>query len=52
MASACSVRRGGQRSYTEVTVTKRRLKIAYRDEEGAPLIDVDGTPCGPYVLKR
>jgi phosphodiesterase/alkaline phosphatase D-like protein len=38
-------------SYAEVTVTKGRLRIDYRNQDGGPLLDADGTtPCGPYVL--
>jgi hypothetical protein len=40
-------------SYVEVTVTSDRLKLDYRNENGGPLLDVDGTTrCGPYVLTR
>jgi phosphodiesterase/alkaline phosphatase D-like protein len=46
---ACA--QGNANSYVEVTVTKGRLRIDYRNQDGGPLLDVDGTtPCGPYVL--
>jgi len=46
---ACA--QGNANSYVEVTVTKGRLKIEYRNQDGGPLLDVDGTtPCGPYAL--
>jgi phosphodiesterase/alkaline phosphatase D-like protein len=46
---ACA--QGDSNSYVEVTVRADRLKLAYRDEKGRPLLDVGGTSrCGPYVL--
>ena len=46
---ACA--QGGQNSYGEVTVRKGSLKVAYKDENGDAVNDVNGTtPCGPYVL--
>jgi alkaline phosphatase D len=40
---------GGENSYGEVRVRRGSLRIAYKDEEGNTLKDVDGvTPCGPY----
>lgn len=42
---------GGKNSYGEVTVTASTLTVEYKDENGNPLTDSDGsTPCGPYVL--
>jgi phosphodiesterase/alkaline phosphatase D-like protein len=49
MGMACA--QGGENSYGQVTVKSDTLKIAYKDENGNTLKDVDGTtPCGPYVL--
>jgi alkaline phosphatase D len=49
MGMACA--QGGVNSYAEVTVKSGTLKIAYKDENGNIVKDVDGsTPCGPYVL--
>ena len=48
MGMACA--QGGENSYAQVTVTATALRIAYKDEDGNTLLDVDGTPCGPYVL--
>jgi phosphodiesterase/alkaline phosphatase D-like protein len=46
---ACA--QGGQNSYGEVTVSKGSLKVAYKDENGNTVKDVNGvTNCGPYVL--
>ena len=42
---------GAQNSYAEVTVKSGTLKVAYKDENGNTVLDVNGTtPCGPYVL--
>ena len=42
---------GGENSYAEVTVTRDKLRIDYKDENGNILLDSNGsTPCGPYVL--
>jgi phosphodiesterase/alkaline phosphatase D-like protein len=42
---------GGENSYAEVTVTGTSLTVAYKDENGNILLDVNGSsPCGPYVL--
>jgi phosphodiesterase/alkaline phosphatase D-like protein len=42
---------GSQNSYAEVTVASGSLTVAYKDEDGNTVKDVDGTtPCGPYVL--
>ncbi|HMC05798.1 MAG TPA: alkaline phosphatase D family protein, partial [Solirubrobacterales bacterium] len=46
-----SCAQGGENSYAEVTVKRGKLKVAYKDENGATVKDADGmTPCGPYVL--
>jgi phosphodiesterase/alkaline phosphatase D-like protein len=46
---ACA--QGGQNSYAEVTVTRGSLTVEYKNDDGSPVLDVDGsTPCGPYVL--
>jgi alkaline phosphatase D len=51
MGMACA--QGGKNSYAEVTVTASQLRIEYKDENGNPLTDSDGTtPCGPYILTR
>ena len=47
---ACS--QGDQNSYAQVLAKKKRLKIDYKTETGDPVVDVDGSTCGPYVLKR
>jgi alkaline phosphatase D len=41
---------GGENNYAQVTVARDAVTIAYKDENGNPLLDVDGTPCGPYRL--
>jgi phosphodiesterase/alkaline phosphatase D-like protein len=42
---------GAINSYAEVTATASTLKVAYKDENGNTVKDVDGTTdCGPYVL--
>ena len=44
---------GNLNSYAEVTVTSSTLKLEYKDENGGPVLDADGTtPCGPYVLTK
>jgi alkaline phosphatase D len=46
---ACA--QGDLNSYAEVTVTSGTLKVDYKNENGGPVMDADGTtPCGPYVL--
>ena len=46
---ACA--QGGQNSYAEVTVKGGSLRVAYKDENGNTVKDVDGTThCGPYLL--
>jgi phosphodiesterase/alkaline phosphatase D-like protein len=47
---ACA--QGGQPSYAEVTVKRGSLSVDYKKADGSPVIDVNGTPCGPYVLTR
>ena len=39
---ACA--QGGQNSYAEVTVTSGSLKVAYKDENGNTVKDVNGAP--------
>jgi alkaline phosphatase D len=42
---------GGENSYAEVTVTRDKLMVEYKDEDGNILLDSNGsTPCGPYLL--
>jgi len=42
---------GDLNSYAEVTVTGSTLKLQYKNENGGPVLDADGTtPCGPYTL--
>jgi len=49
MGMACA--QGGENSYAEVTVTRDKLKVEYKDENGNILLDTNGsTPCGPYLL--
>jgi alkaline phosphatase D len=49
MGMACA--QGGENSYAEVTVSDAQLRVEYKDENGDPLLDSNGTtPCGPYVL--
>jgi phosphodiesterase/alkaline phosphatase D-like protein len=43
---------GDQNSYAQISAGKKKLKIDYKSETGDPVIDVDGSTCGPYVLKR
>jgi phosphodiesterase/alkaline phosphatase D-like protein len=45
---ACA--QGEQPSYAEVTVKRGSLKVEYKTDDGSQVIDIDGTPCGPYVL--
>jgi phosphodiesterase/alkaline phosphatase D-like protein len=45
--------KGDENSYAEVTVTSKKLKVEYKNQDGGPILDADGvTPCGPYVLTR
>jgi alkaline phosphatase D len=41
---------GGENNYAQVTVTRAAVTVAYKDENGDPILDVDGEPCGPYEL--
>jgi phosphodiesterase/alkaline phosphatase D-like protein len=41
---------GQTNSYAEVTVSKKSVKIEYKDENGGPVLDTSGNQCGPYVL--
>jgi alkaline phosphatase D len=45
---ACA--QGGQDSYAEVTVKRGSLTVEYKKPDGSPVTDINGTPCGPYVL--
>ena len=45
---ACS--QGGQQSYAEVTVKRGSLTVEYKKSDGSPVMDINGSPCGPYVL--
>jgi alkaline phosphatase D len=42
---------GDTDSYAEVTVTAARVRIAYKDASGDPVLDVDETQCGPYTVQ-
>jgi alkaline phosphatase D len=41
---------GGENNYAQVRVTRDAVTVAYKDENGDPILDVDGEPCGPYEL--
>ena len=41
---------GDVNSYAEVVVKKKSVEIAYKDENGAQVLDVNGDPCGPYTI--
>lgn len=43
---------GGKFNYAQVRATARALTVTYKDEDGAPLRDVDGEICGPYRVTR
>jgi alkaline phosphatase D len=43
---------GDQYSYAQVTVTRRAVTVAYKDENGDTVLDVNDEPCGPYTLPR
>ena len=45
---ACA--QGSVFSYAEVTVSKGQVEVAYKDQAGQPVKDVDGEPCGPYTI--
>jgi phosphodiesterase/alkaline phosphatase D-like protein len=38
-------------SYAEVTAAKKKLDIEFKDENGDPVVDVDGERCGPYTVE-
>jgi len=40
---------GDEDSYAEVTVSRERLKVNYKNAEGEPVLDVNGSRCGPYL---
>ena len=42
---------GDTDSYAEVTVTAARVRIAYKNASGGPVLDVDDTQCGPYTVE-
>jgi alkaline phosphatase D len=42
---------GDTDSYAQVTVTAARVRIAYKDASGDPVVDVDETQCGPYTVE-
>ena len=37
-------------SYAEVTVTATAVTVEYLDRNGDPVLDVNGAPCGPFVI--
>jgi hypothetical protein len=37
-------------SYTQVQVSRAALVLRPKDQDGKPLANPDGTPCGPYTL--
>ena len=37
-------------SYGEVTVRKSGVEVDYKDEQGNPVLDVNGDRCGPYTV--
>lgn len=41
---------GDVRSYAQVEVTDTQVTIAYKDEDGNTVQDLNGQPCGPYVI--
>jgi alkaline phosphatase D len=41
---------GDRNSYGEVVVRKDRVAIAFKDENGQTVLDVNGDPCGPYTV--
>ena len=41
---------GGVYSYGEVVVKKNSVEIAYKDQAGQPVLDVNGQQCGPYTI--
>jgi alkaline phosphatase D len=43
---------GDTDSYGEVTVSGKRLRVAYKSATGGAVLDVDDTRCGPYAMQR
>jgi alkaline phosphatase D len=41
---------GGMLSYGEVVVRRNNVEIAYKDQTGQTVEDVNGDPCGPYTI--
>jgi phosphodiesterase/alkaline phosphatase D-like protein len=41
---------GNTFSYAEVEVSSGAVTISYRDQNGNPVQDVNGQPCGPYTI--
>jgi hypothetical protein len=41
---------GGEFSYGEVVVKRNNVEIAYKDQTGQTVVDVNGDPCGPYTI--
>jgi alkaline phosphatase D len=41
---------GGTLSYGEVVVKRDNVEIAYKDQAGQAVEDVNGDPCGPYTI--
>jgi alkaline phosphatase D len=41
---------GGEFSYGEVVVKRNNVEIAYKDQTGQTIEDVNGDPCGPYTI--
>jgi hypothetical protein len=41
---------GSEFSYAEVEVSTANATISYKDQEGNTIRDVNGQPCGPYVI--
>ena len=46
-----SCAQGDVNSYAQVRVTNSQLTIEYKDESGNTVLDVNGQPCGPYVIQ-
>ena len=42
--------RGDVFSYAEVVVRKDSVQIAFKDQTGQTVVDVNGEPCGPYTI--
>jgi alkaline phosphatase D len=41
---------GSELSYAEVEVSAANVRISYKDQDGSTIRDVNGQPCGPYVI--